>query len=321
MKLISSLPIATAGIVCMLALQASAIEAPADEAPPPPMVEAAEAPAEQGLKPEAKAETAYLGVVSSTVPEMLAVHLGIKQGEGILVRAVMPDSPAAKAGIVVHDVITQVAGQGVGSAEDLTRVITSRKPGETLRLELIHEGKPSSPDVMLAVRPADIAGINPRPLEELELDGMPQDLADRVRGMIQGKLGRFEIPLGEDGGLEGAPQFDEAVREMKLRMEQAMQGLNVPELPLKGGIDVQQGATIRMLDGQGSIELKSSDGGKEVTIRDKNDQITWSGPWDTAQDKAAAPDEVRQRLERLHLDEKFQGNGLRLHLAPNADPE
>ena len=52
--------------------------------------------------------------------------------------------------------------------------------------------------------------------------------------------------------------------------------------------------------------------------------MTWSGPWDTAQDKAAAPADVRQRMESLNLDSDFKGNGLRLKMrqaAPPADEE
>jgi hypothetical protein len=74
------------------------------------------------------------------------------------------------------------------------------------------------------------------------------------------------------------------------------------------------------MDDQGSIELKAVDGGKEITVRDPQDQIIWSGPWDTEQDKAAAPDDVRQRIERLNFD--GQGNGLRLQFRGNGiDPE
>jgi hypothetical protein len=66
------------------------------------------------------------------------------------------------------------------------------------------------------------------------------------------------------------------------------------------------------MDDQGSIELKSNEGGKEITVRDKDQNITWTGPWDTDQDKAAAPDDVRKRVERLDFDSG--ANGLRLRL-------
>ncbi len=60
---------------------------------------------------------------------------------------------------------------------------------------------------------------------------------------------------------------------------------------------------------------------KEVTIRDKDNKVSWNGPWDTEQDKAAAPDDVRRRVERLNLDSKFQGNGLRLQMRPQILPD
>lgn len=295
----------TASIAVMLAARATAIEAPEDNAPPP----AVAAPtAANHPNPDAKAEAAYLGVVTSTVPEMLAVHLGLKPGEGVVVRSVMPDGPAAKAGVANHDVITRVAGTAVGSPEDLRNLVTARKPGETLHLDLIHEGKPTGADVALGTRPAELAGFEPHPLDQLNLDGVPQDLANRLRDMIEDNL----------GGPEAAPQFDEAMREMKRRMEEMMRGNEeLPAPGIQGNVDVQQGATIRMLDQNGSIELKSNNGGKEVTIRDKDDNITWTGPWDTEQDKAAAPEEVRKRVDRLNLDTNFKGNGIRLRARPD----
>lgn len=301
-------------------MPAFAIEAPADEAPPPPVPEktpakdsetdSAVAPA----KPAPQAAVAFLGVVSAEVPAMLAAHLDLKSGEGIVVQALMPDGPAASAGLAVHDVITHMAGNPVGSSVDLTQKVAACKPGEKLHLSLIHQGKPVEIDVTLGTRPAGVAAIDPRPLDQLNLDGIPKNLADRVRGMIEGNLGGIEFELGKDG-MEGAPEprMKDALREMKNRMKKAMEELKDPQVLGIPQINIQQGATIRLMDEQGSIELRSNDGSKEVTLRDKDNALTWSGPWDTEQDKAAAPQDVRQRIDRLHLDSTFQGNGLRLH--------
>ena len=329
----------TAGLAAMLITPAFAIEAPADDAPPPAAVvppppdaakpeakPAAKPEAEPAAKPEAMAAAAFLGVVSSEVPAMLAEHLGLKASEGIVVQALMPDGPAAKAGVAVHDIITRVADQPVGSAMDLTKQVAEHQPGQTIHLDLIHQGKPAGLDVTLGTRPAGMAAMKPRPLDQLNLEGIPKELADRVRGMIEGNLGGLEMKP-DDGAMEmpAQPKMAEAMREMKQRIEQAMQGLNAPEAPDMPKIEVQQGATIRLMDEQGSIELKSNDGSKEVTIRDKNNKITWNGPWDTDQDKAAAPDDIRQRVERLNLDSKFEGGGLRLQFQggfrlPDAPP-
>lgn len=300
--------IITAGLAAIIASPAFAIEAPADDAPPPPAVDAAAAEAKE--EPAAEA-AAYLGVESSQVPEMLAEHLGLKPGEGVFIRSVMPDGPAAKAGVKEHDIILRVGGEAIGNVMDLSREVTTHKPDEVVRLDLIQKGKPGNLDVTLGTRPADFGQANNRrALDQLNLEGLPKDMADRVRGMIEGNIGGLQLDL-QGGAADVAPQMDGAVREMKLRLEKAMEGLNGQLVPGMPGINIQQGATMRLLDQKGSVELKSNGDGKEVTIRDKENNITWTGPWDTEQDKAAAPDDVRQRVERLNLDSDFKGQGLR----------
>ena len=76
------------------------------------------------------------------------------------------------------------------------------------------------------------------------------------------------------------------------------------------------------MDDQGSVEVKTTDDSKEVTISDQNGKVTWSGPWDTAQDQAAAPEEIRKRVESLNLSTKISGGGLHMNLQqilPRAD--
>ena len=48
--------------------------------------------------------------------------------------------------------------------------------------------------------------------------------------------------------------------------------------------------------------------------------VAWHGPWDTDQDKAAAPEDIRERIEKVHSG---SGNGFsfqfgkRQHKAPD----
>lgn len=250
---------------------------------------------------------------------MLAEHLQLKPGEGIIVRSTLQDGPAAKAGLAENDIITRIGGEAVGNSMDLTREVKSHKPGDVLKLDVIQKGKPGQIEVTLGTRPEQLADLNMQPLDDLNLDGIPRELADRVRGAIEGNLGGFDLG-GGDPGAQVAPQMEQALKEMRLRMEKAMKGLDAaPGLDVQGmpgipNINVQQGATIRMMDEMGSIELKSNDGSKEVTLRDKDNNITWTGPWDTDQDKAAAPEDVRKRVERLNIDTNFNGKGLRLQM-------
>ncbi len=324
-----SFPFITAGLAAVLITPAFALEAPVDDAPPPPAVESDAALPEIKLaapQAKAKADSAFLGVVSGDIPEMLADHLDLKTGEGIIVRSLVPDGPAAQSGIAVNDVITKVAGQPVGSPLEITNQITSHKPGEKITIDLIHKGKPATLEVRLGVRPAELAAADPNPLDHLDLDALPKELADRVRDAIEGNVGQLD--LGEDAA-QVPRRMDDALHDLQKRL-QGMKGQGflmpddaaAPPAPQAGGkVQVHGEANIRMNDGQGSVELRSKDGAKEVTIRDQQGGVTWSGPWDTAQDKAAAPADVRQRVESLNLDSTFKGPGFRLQMRQPAPPD
>jgi hypothetical protein len=304
----------TAGFTALLMTPAFAIEAPEDTTPPPAEALAEAAPEKNPAPQEA---SAFLGVVTADVSEPLVEHLGLKAGEGVLVRALMPDGPAAKAGLGVYDIITHIAGKPVGSPLELSNRVASHKPGETVQLDLIHKGKPTKLGVALGSKPADIASIQPGPLDQLNLDGIPEDFADRVRETIEGNLGQMDMKLGPQG-MEFPPHMDQAMRDMKERMQRAMEELDAPKALGDSKLQFNQESTVRLMDDQGSVEIKSRNGGKEVTVRDKENKVLWSGPWDTDQDKAAAPDDVRQRVDRLNLDTTFKGNGLRFHFRGGA---
>ena len=310
-------------IATLLAPPLLAIEPPADNTPPPPAAAAAPAaPNEGAAAPAADHAAPYLGVGSWEVPEVLAAHLGLKAGEGIVIRALDPEGPGAKAGLAQHDVITRIAGKAVGSQADLAKQIQSHQTGDEITVDLIHQGKPATKSITLAARPdgGGVAAV-PQELDTLMLDGMPQDQAKRIRDAIGRQLRAMQngaiIPQvipGNDLPKMGVEMGVE-LKEMQKRMADAMKnGIQAPN----GGVQIQGGAVIRMADALGSIELKSADGGKEATLRDKDNKVTWTGPWDTEQDKAAAPPAVRSRLEKLNIDNTFNGNGLRLQLGGGA---
>jgi hypothetical protein len=328
-------PFITAALTAALVSPAFALEAPADDAPPPPVTSQPQgpmddpgprplkpndialpeiklpAPGEPAVRNKAVNETAFLGVVSGDIPDMLADHLGLKFGGGVVVRSLVPDGPAAKAGVAMHDVITKVNGQAVGSPAEISKEVSSHKPGEKVTVDLIHKGKPATLDVTLGVKPAEMADAELRTLDQLDLEGFPKELADRLRDAIEGNIGGIDL---KDPDL-AAPQAEEALRDLQKRMRGAVAGgfFNQPD-DAPGKAKAQSSATIKMQDQLGSVEVKAKDGAKGVTVRDKQGNVTWSGPWDTAQDKAAAPAEVRARVDALNIDSSFQGPGLRLQM-------
>jgi serine protease Do len=316
------LPFFTAGFAAIMAIPASALEAPVDDAPPPPAVrDGAAALPEIRLKPEAnivpKAAAPFLGVISGDMPDILAEHLALEPGQGIVVRSLVPDGPAAKAGLQVTDLITRVGGKPVGSPMALSKEVLALKPGDTVTLDIIHKGKASKVDVQLGTKPAELAAAELQPMQQLDLEGLPKEFADRIRDAIAGNVGGIDLRQGADA--DALPlEMKNAVEEMQKRMQGAFEeALSEPDAPQ----EIKGEATIRMNDNDGSVEVKSKDGAKEVTVRDHQNNIIWTGPWDTPQDKLAAPAGVRERVQSLNLDTDFKGGGLRLRMRGQEAPQ
>lgn len=305
MKTYSSLPI-TAALAATFATQVFALEAPADDAPPPPSQGRKQALprfdlAEPATTPDTQA--AFLGIVSSDLPPMLKEHLALKTDEGVLIRSLVPGSPAEQAGIAINDVITKISGQSVGSPEEISNQISALKPGDSIKLELIHQGQPLTKEIVLGNKPRVLTRPQAGPLDHLGLNGLSEELADRVRDVIAGNIG--DLNLDEDAALL-PPRLGDAMQKLQQNLLdlQATQGklgqsrlmLDAMKLKLKTSLT---NSTIMMTDEQGSVETRTTGGSTEVIVRDPSSKVTWSGPWNTAQDKAAAPEEVRKRVEAL----------------------
>jgi membrane-associated protease RseP (regulator of RpoE activity) len=80
-----------------------------------------------------------LGLTVETLSPQLAEYFGTK--EGVLVKSVQDNSPAAKIGIRAGDVITSVNGSAIDDAAELRRRIQSSKSGEEITLGIVREKK------------------------------------------------------------------------------------------------------------------------------------------------------------------------------------
>jgi M6 family metalloprotease-like protein len=73
-------------------------------------------------------------------------YLGVNvtaDGQGKLaVTDIQPESAAAKAGLKIGDVVAKLEGQAVAKAETLRAMLQSKSPGDSVKLELLREGKP-----------------------------------------------------------------------------------------------------------------------------------------------------------------------------------
>jgi S1-C subfamily serine protease len=125
------------------------------------------------LRVDGTAEYAYIGVSSQALYPQLARKLGLDTRFGGLVGEVVPGGPADKAGLVGGteklrfqagqyrvggDVILKVDGEDVLTPEDLARLVADKRPGDTVTLTILREGKRQEVTVTLGKRPDKLSG-------------------------------------------------------------------------------------------------------------------------------------------------------------------
>jgi serine protease Do len=111
-----------------------------------------------------KVSRGYLGVNPREIDEPLARMYGVAPHVGVLVSNLPgTDTPAAKAGLKVGDIITQFDGKKVTTPRELTDAVTATPVGKSCKIDFIRDGQPQSLNVILAERPSEIAANTTRP--------------------------------------------------------------------------------------------------------------------------------------------------------------
>jgi membrane-associated protease RseP (regulator of RpoE activity) len=79
----------------------------------------------------------FLGISPLDLTPQLRDHFGAEKDSGILIAEVEPNSPAAKAGLKVGDIIVALDGKDVASSGDLRRSLNAKKDGDTVRIDVL----------------------------------------------------------------------------------------------------------------------------------------------------------------------------------------
>ncbi len=101
------------------------------------------------------AKRTYLGVYVTEITAEIAKNYNLPVSEGAYIysssnySAVVSGSPAAKAGLRDKDIVTKVNGVSVGAAGSLTNLIGEYKPGDTVQLTVVRDGKEIAVNVTL----------------------------------------------------------------------------------------------------------------------------------------------------------------------------
>jgi S1-C subfamily serine protease len=120
-----------------------------------------------------KVEHAFLGVDLATISKTLAANVRLPVNHGVLIEHVQSGSPAARAGLrggtsqvvvdgesylVGGDVVTQADSIPMETAEQLRSVVTSKKPGDQLTLQIHRQNETKEVTVTLGTQPTNSVG-------------------------------------------------------------------------------------------------------------------------------------------------------------------
>jgi serine protease Do len=84
-------------------------------------------------------KSTMLGIEAESIEAQLAEYFGVK--EGVLVRSVLKDTPAEKAGIKAGDVIVKVDEEKVTTPREVSRAVRTAKAKKIFPISVFRKGK------------------------------------------------------------------------------------------------------------------------------------------------------------------------------------
>ncbi len=112
------------------------------------------APIVERLRRGEAIERGYLGVSIGPVTDDFAAALGLPRNRGEVVQSVVDGEAAQKAGIEPGDVVISVNGKDVTPDQTLSFLVANVKPGTTIPVTLIRDGKQRTIKLKVGTRPS-----------------------------------------------------------------------------------------------------------------------------------------------------------------------
>jgi serine protease Do len=205
----------------------------------------------------------YMGVGITDVTPENSKFFGMTKASGAVVTQVEPNSPGAKAGLRVGDVITKVDGREVADAGQLQVQVGQQQPGTTLHLDVIRDGKSITVPVTV---------------EELGNSKHGEESANNPEGKARWGLGltdmnadardQLQAPDDVQGAVVAKVQPGSPADNAGLASGDVIVGVN--RKPVKSAQEVKQ-ALSSIPDGQDALVLVWSHGGNTFRVMHSGD--------------------------------------------------
>lgn len=226
----------------------------------------------------AKTPCAWIGVLTVPLPQIVSEHVGLGDGEGVMVEAILAGSPAEKAGILKRDIITHADSEIIAGGQALSGLVISKKPGDTIVLNIRRKNESMQVPVKLMPKPDKIALSGQRPQEP-------------VSG----------FPLAGSGIDQRLARIFEQMEDMDRGLAEALeaQAGAIASITASPGSGVQQRMEISLADREGRLTISTLDGKTSVKLWDTQGNLLYDGPYTTEEEKNAVPEDLRKRIDKV----------------------
>ena len=250
-----------------------------------------------------KVPMTFLGVETSQVPDVVSEQLGMAKGLGLVVEYVVPNSPAASAGVQQNDILKMLNDQILIEPSQLRKLLQTFSEGTDVTLTILRKGQEQKITVKLTKKEMpqrhslmpggnhdmhwdfDETGDVGEQMQELK-EQLKEQLGDTQRGIIRGA-----VIQAHEAAKRAREDARRAAREIRI--------LSNDNGALKATkIDLGK-AQIVFCDGKGEMKLENLNGKKLLTAKDPQGKLLFSGPVETKEDLDKVPADVRERYERL----------------------
>jgi len=147
------------------------------------------------LASHGKVVRGYMGVLPGELTPDLAESFNLKNTEGVVISQIVPDSPAARAGLREGDVVTAFDNQSIKDVTDFRLRVADEGVNKRVKVDAIREGKPFTAWVTMADRDVALAsqqGTSPGGVQNGSATPAAPSLGLDVRSMTDREKGDFK---------------------------------------------------------------------------------------------------------------------------------
>lgn len=273
-----------------------------------------------------KVPVTFLGVETSSVPRVVSEQLGLAKGFGLVVDYVVPDGPAAAAGVQQNDIIKMFNDQILMEPDQLAKLVRSYPEGTNVTLTILRKNAETKVTVKLGkkeVRQRDhdygmfnmdnmnekMQAMNEK-MKDFKFDfnsDFGPDIRDTVKNAQREAMratteararAREEAQRARDQAQRNRDEAQRA-RDEARRSSREMRLFSSDKGTMKSTtIDLGK-ATIVFTDDKGEMKIETVNGKKILTAKDPQGRLLFSGPVDNQEELDKVPADVRQRYDKL----------------------